>query len=155
VTPTASPLPSATATPTAPLEQFTLLKPASTAEPTYGRTEFEWQWHGPLGPDQGFEVRVWREGEPPAGVHNALDSNQKGHDNQDGYVIALDNNTYRLVVDIRNMPGVLGRSGEYLWTVFLVQISPEYKDLGIQATPGHLRFEAGGGRTDHDVTKIQ
>ncbi|MEJ2560893.1 MAG: hypothetical protein P8186_32670 [Anaerolineae bacterium] len=30
----------------------------------------------------------------------------------------------------------------------LVQISPEYKDLGQQAEPARLRFEAGGGGGD-------
>jgi hypothetical protein len=65
---------------------------------------------------------------------------QKKH----GRVAALGNNTYQLNVDIRDAYGVQGRSGEYLWTVVLIQISPEYKDLGTQATPARLRFEAGG-----------
>lgn len=131
--------PTATPTPVIPAGQITLLKPVSLNEPSYGQTEFEWQWSGPIQPDQGFEVRVWREGEPPAGVHNAIEDNLKGN------VVALGNNTYRLVVNIRDAYGVKGRSGEYRWTVVLVQISPEYKDLGIQAPAGRLRFEAGGG----------
>jgi hypothetical protein len=109
-------------------------------EPTYGPTEFEWRWSGPIGADQGFEVRVWRAGEPPAGVHNSVE------DNQNGNVMALGDNTYRLNVDISDAYGVRGRSGEYLWTVVLVQINPAYQDLGKQATPpGRLRFDAGGG----------
>ncbi len=134
--------PTATRIPSQPAGQFTLLEPASLENPSYGPTEFEWQWNGPVGADQGFEVRVWREGEPPAGVHDAV------QDNKNGKVVALGNNTYHLSVDIRDAAGVQGRSGEYLWTVVLVQISPDYKDLGIQATPGHLRFEAGGGGGD-------
>jgi hypothetical protein len=122
-----------------------LLKP-TLEQPTYGSTGFEWRWTGSLGADQGFEVRVWREGEPPAGVHNAVE------DNQNGKVVALANNTYRLTVDITDAYGVQGRSGEYLWTVVLVQISPEYRDLGKQATPGHLRFEVGGGDGDTKPT---
>jgi hypothetical protein len=141
--PTATSVPSAPPTATRissqPAGQLTLLKPASLENPSYGPTEFEWQWNGPVGADQGFEVRVWREGEPPAGVHNAVE------DNKNGKVVALGNNTYRLTVDIRDAAGVRGRSGEYRWTVVLVQISPDYKDLGIQAPPGRLRFEAGGG----------
>jgi serine/threonine protein kinase/uncharacterized protein YraI len=142
--PTQSPTPSRvppgpTNTPLVTTGVFSLLKPASTEQPTYGPTQFEWRWTGPVGDDQGFEVRVWREGEPPAGVHNAVE------DNRSGRIIALGNNTYRLDVDIRDAYGVQGRSGEYLWTVALVQISPEYRDLGTQATPGRLRFEAGGG----------
>ncbi len=43
-----------------------------------------------------------------------------------------------------------GRSGTYLWTVALVQIDPTYADLGHQAKPARLRFEAGGGAIDGD-----
>ncbi|MBI1880901.1 MAG: hypothetical protein HYR94_22205, partial [Chloroflexi bacterium] len=131
--------PTATTAPAAPAGQIALLKPISLDQPSFGMTEFEWQWSGPIEPNQGFEVRVWREGEPPAGVHNAVEDNQKG------VVASLGNNTYRLNVNIREAFGVKGRSGTYLWTVALVQISPEYKDLGVQASLGRLRFEAGGG----------
>jgi hypothetical protein len=122
-----------------PAGQFVLVKPAGVEEPTYGPTEFEWRWSGSVGADRGFEVRVWREGEPPAGVHNSV------QDNQNGNVMSLGNNTYRLKVDITDAYGVQGRGGEYLWTVALVQISPEYQDLGTQASPGRLRLELGGG----------
>lgn len=57
-------------------------------------------------------------------------------------------NRYRLNVDITQASGVRGRSGEYLWTVLLVQVSPKYVELGIQAEPERFRFEvpgAGGG----------
>jgi hypothetical protein len=40
---------------------------------------------------------------------------------------------------------VQGRGGDYLWAVALVQISPDYKDLGKQASPGSLRLDIGGG----------
>ena len=66
-------------------------------------------------------------------------------DNKEGKVVALGDDTYRLEIDISQAAGVGGRTGEYLWTVLLVQIDPEYKDLGIQAPPGRLRFEASGG----------
>jgi hypothetical protein len=36
------------------------------------------------------------------------------------------------------------RTGKYLWTVALVRIGPNYADLGQQAQPAYLRFEAGG-----------
>jgi hypothetical protein len=58
----------------------------------------------------------------------------------------LGTNRYRLQVDISQAAGVRERTGEYLWTVALVQISPNYADLGLQAEPGRLRFEAGGGK---------
>jgi uncharacterized protein YgiM (DUF1202 family) len=144
VTPTVAPAtarpPTATPVPEVPTGQFTLLEPNSLEEPTYGLTEFKWQWGGSVPADQGFEVRAWREGEPPAGVHNAV------LDNQNGKVKALGNNTYSLTVDITNAPSVRGRSGDYLWTVLLVQISPDYKELGVQASsPGHLRLAVPGG----------
>jgi hypothetical protein len=135
-------LPTATRTPSPPAGGFVLLQPTLDGEPSYGPTEFEWQWNGPLGEDQGFEIRVWLDGEPPAGAHNAVD------DNKGGKVVTLGNDTYRLTVDIRNAYGVKNRSGEYLWTVILVQISPEYQDLGVQATPGRLRFEGSGGDSE-------
>lgn len=117
---------------------FLLLKPVSPNEPTYGPTTFEWEWQGPLPPGYGFEVRVWREGEPPAGVHNAV------LDNTQGRIEKIGENRYRLQVDISQAAGVRQRGGEYLWTVVLVQVSPTYADSGLQAEPGRLRFEAGG-----------
>lgn len=136
---TLSPSPTAPQPPAVPTGQFTLLKPGPGDEPSLGPTEFEWQWDGGLGPNQGFEIRVWRESEIQVGVHDSV------MDNKEGRIIALGNNTYGLEVNIRDAFGVRGRSGEYLWTVALVQIIPEYKDLGIQATPGYLRFEESGG----------
>ncbi|NJN95285.1 MAG: hypothetical protein HC875_14845 [Anaerolineales bacterium] len=135
--------PTAAPAPELPTGQFVLLKPTIDDTST-GSTEFDWRWDGPLAADQGFEVRVWREGEPPAGAHNAVE------DNKNGYIVAIDNNTYRLTLNITDAAGVRGRGGEYLWTVVLVQISPDYKDLGIQAPPGRLRLGLGGGGGDGD-----
>jgi hypothetical protein len=57
-----------------------------------------------------------------------------------------------LSTNITDAAGVKGQSGEYLWTVALVQIAPNYADLGRQAEPIHLRFAApgsgGGGGND-------
>ena len=128
-----------TPTPSLPDGEFVLLNPISLDEPSYGPTDFEWEWGGPVPPDFGFEVRVWREDEPPAGVHDAV------LDNQQGRIEQIGENRYRLSTNIRQAFGVQGRTGEYLWTVALVQISPQYADLGQQAEPAHLRFEAGGG----------
>lgn len=145
---TLSPTVSPTVTTDAPVStgQFTLLKPISLDEPTYGLTEFEWVWTGSLAENQGFEVRVWRDGEPPAGVHNAV------LDNQNGVVQALGNNRYRLIADIANTPGVQNKSGDYNWTVMLVQITPEYRDLSLVAEPpGRLRYQApGSGSSGND-----
>jgi serine/threonine protein kinase len=143
--------PTATVTPTSttstiPGGVFTLLKPKSLEEPSYGPTSFEWQWTGKeLPAEVGFEVRVWRKGEPPVGAHDAVQDNQQGRIEQIG------ENTYRLTINIRQASGVRERTGRYLWTVVLVQISPNYADLGRQARPANLRFEAGGDSNDEDI----
>lgn len=136
--------PTATITPTSSIPQgeLTLLKPLSLEEPSYGPTDFEWQWGGgEIPPELGFEVRVWREGEPPAGAHDAV------HDNQQGRIERIDANKYRLSINIGGAFGVRERTGKYLWTVALVRIRPNYADLGRQADPAYLRFEAGGDGT--------
>ena len=125
---------------------FTLLAPLSLEEPSYGPTDFEWEWTGSVPPEYGFEVRVWPDGEPPAGVHDAI------LDNQNGNIKSIGGNTYRLSVDIANANSVQGHKGIYLWTVALVRISPDYADIGVQAEPARLRFEPpgddGGGGGD-------
>ncbi len=140
-TPSATPIPTSVSSPapSIPTGGFTLRYPLTRDDISYGPTDFEWAWTGTLAPGFGFEVRVWREGEFPSGVHDAV------LDNQNGNIKHVGGNEYHFSTDIREAPGVQGRSGEYLWTVALVQISPEYKDLGQQAEPARLRFEAGGG----------
>ena len=135
----ATPRPTPSPEPTVPAGEIVLVKPVSLDDPTYGPTEFQWRWSGPVPEDRGFEIRVWRDGEPPLGVHNSV------LDNKSGAVQALGNGLYQLAADISQAASVLGRRGEYNWTVLLVQIEPEYKELGLQAPPGRLRFEPPGG----------
>ncbi len=97
-------------------------------------------------PGFGFEVRVWREGEPQAGAHDAL------LDNQSGNIQNIDGQKYRLNTNIEEAAGVGGRSGIYLWTVALVQVSPSYADLGQQAEPAQLRLEVLGARDEGEDT---
>jgi serine/threonine protein kinase len=140
-------LPTATPTPTSTpsTAAFILLHPLDLGVPTYGPTLFEWAWPDPLAEDQGFEVRVWREGEPPLGAHDAV------ADNQAGLVESLGQGKYRLAINIKDAAGIEG-SGEYLWSVALIQINPEYADLGLQAPPAYLRFEVDdGGNTIPDL----
>jgi hypothetical protein len=115
-----------------------LLSP-TVDEPSYNPTVFEWEWTGGLARGQGFEVRVWREDEEPTGVH---DSRQ---DNLDGNIISLGEDVYQFSVDISEAAGVRGANGFYLWTVALVQVSPDYKDLGIQAEPELMYYDGGTG----------
>lgn len=138
-TPTPLPADPTTSNSTIPAGTITLLTPLSPAEPSYGLTRFVWQWSGPLSPEYGFEVRVWREGRQQTGVHNAV------LDNQNGNIKSLGNDQYELNVNIKDAAGVQNNSGEYLWTVALVRISPKYRDVGQQAPPGRFLFAAPGG----------
>jgi len=105
-----------------------------------------WEWPEGVPPGFGFEVRVWRKGEPPLGAHDAL------LDNLSGNIQTIDAGKYRLNIDIEEAAGVGGRSGIYLWTVALVQVSPSYADLGQQASPAQLRLELfGAGDEDEDT----
>lgn len=143
-TPTPLPDASVVSTSAVPAGDLTLIEPISPAEPSYGQTRFVWRWSGSLPPEYGFEVRVWREGREPAGVHNAV------LDNQNGTIKSLGNNQYELNTNIKDAAGVLNNSGEYLWTVALVRISPKYRDLGQQAPPGRFLFAAPGGSDGGD-----
>lgn len=138
-TPTAAPAQvPPTNTPSAPTGALALLAPRGD-DVSSGPTSFEWTWSGPLPPELGFEVRVWREGDIPAGVHDAV------LDNLEGRVQRVGDNSYRLSVDIADAPGVGRLSGQYLWTVHLVRVSPDYQDLGTRAEPATFRFESPGG----------
>ena len=111
-------------------------------EPTFGPTIFEWEWGVSIPQEPGFEVRVWREGEPQARVHDAV------LDNLEGNIEQIGGNQYRFSTDITNAPSVQGRSRVYLWTVSLVQVSPSYADLGQQSDVSQFRFDAPGGGSD-------
>jgi hypothetical protein len=152
-TPTSFPTVTPLSTPGNPTDTFTLLAPSPQDYdfPSYGPTDFEWSWAGAVPPDHGFEVRVWREGEPQVGIHDAVLDNREGRIEQTGQ------NKYRLSINIKDVLGPSGLSprpsGEYLWTVGLVKVQPAYANLGepYWAEPTRFRFEApgrGGGSED-------
>jgi tRNA A-37 threonylcarbamoyl transferase component Bud32 len=143
--PTAIPTFTPTATPALPDGTFASLHILNPDNLSFGPTDFVWDWYGPKPAGTGFEIRVWREGEPQLGAHDALLDYQRGRVRQ------VAENSYRLNIDISQAAGVRNRTGEYLWTVVLIQTDPEYADLGIQAEPSTLRFAAsgsGGGSGD-------
>ncbi len=104
-----------------------LVSPADGAAIT-GRTTFAWQWSGPaLGENQGFEVRMWRDGQP------------------DHYGAAEPTNENRIEIDPRAAYGVIqGGPGDYYWSVAVVQRDP-YKRTGTEAAPRRVRVEGSGG----------
>jgi hypothetical protein len=113
-------------------------------ETSHGLTTFEWEWSDPVPPEFGFEIRVWREGEPPLGAHDAMADNQQHRIEQVGPA------QYRLSIDITDAAGVRGRGGEYFWTVVLVRISPVYQDTGQQAAPDRFQFVPNQGGDDNN-----
>lgn len=134
--PPPAPINNAPAAVNAPAGSIGLLAPLNGS--TGGLTIFEWAWNGPIPPNTGFEVMVWRNGEPATGAHDAI------ADNQNGRIQNLGGGRYRLTLDISGAWGVQGRGGDYLWTVSLVQTAPSYAGLGIQAEPATLRLDTGG-----------
>jgi hypothetical protein len=158
--PTATPVVSATALPRStvtPRPTATAAKPAKTAatasprpQPTRasgspapalldppegasasGMTRFSWSWSGPaLEPTQGFEVRMWREGQP------------------EHYGAAAPVANTAADIDVSGTYAVQqGGSGNYFWTVALVQRDP-YKRLGPEAPPRVIQVSGGGGGSD-------
>ncbi len=135
-TPTRTPLPtppSPTPLPDTPppvsLPAPTLVSPTSGSAAS-GQTSFAWNWNGPaLTANQGFEVRLWRDGQPDhygaAGIVQGATSKE---------------------IDVWTAYGVQqGGSGSYYWTVAVVEISP-YRRTGPEAPPRPLQVgEAGGG----------
>ena len=114
---------------------ITLLSPIDTT--SNGAITFSWQWHGKLPKDCGFEVRVWRDGEPPKGVHDAV------KDNLNGEIRRNSPNTYSLhVSNMQDTPSVQGHSGEYFWTVILVKLRPTYEETDLQAKPQRFWFRS-------------
>jgi hypothetical protein len=125
ITPTASPTSQSSCRSKNPI---TLLTPIDTT--SNGAITFSWQWYGKLPKDCGFEVRVWRNGEPPKGVHDAV------KDNLNGEIKRNSPNTYSLhVSNMQETPSVQGHSGEYFWTVILVKLRPTYEETDLHAKP--------------------
>jgi hypothetical protein len=143
LTPTATPSPTPTASPTAassatttPTQtptfagDLTLLSPKAGVDlSSERRVTFVWRWNGPdLGPDQAFEILIWQAGEPNLGAYDARETMKQLQQEADG--------SYSLTIDILGAEGVK-RSGEYLWTVGIVELDP-YRRTPLAAEPQPL-----------------
>lgn len=126
---TATPLPAPMPSPGLPAP--VLLSPNNGAD-VRGKTMFAWNWSGPtLAANQGFEVRIWREGQG------------------DHYGAAAPVGTTSVEIDVNRAYGVMqGGAGSYLWTVALVQLEP-YQRVGLEAEPRALQIQpaTGGGKS--------
>ena len=84
-----------------------------------------------MGPNQGFEVRLWREAQPD---HYA-----------DHYGAAGPVRTTSQNFDVGGAYSVQqGGAGEYWWTVALVQLDP-YQRIGPEAPPQKVIVSLPGG----------
>jgi hypothetical protein len=106
-----------------------LLAPAPNEVASGGMT-FSWRWDGrPLAANEAFEVRLWKDGQP---AH---------------FGAAEPTRNFSLPIDVGSAYGVRqGGSGQYWWTVALVQMNP-YQPVGPEAPPRpmQVQFSAGGG----------
>ena len=60
-------------------------------------------------------------------------------DHLNGVVKLTRANEYRLDIPLLgNLPAVSGASGDYYWTVSLIQVSPAYQNFGRQADPSYF-----------------
>jgi hypothetical protein len=112
---------------------FWLIHPVEIT--VYDQVSFRWGFSAPLPKECGFEVSVWRVDGSPRGVHDAV------ADNKNGVVKLSRQNEYRLDVPfMHNLPSVAG-SGDYLWTVSIVEIEPTYRSFNRNATPSRFYLE--------------
>jgi hypothetical protein len=129
-TPTHTRTPQKTATPTRTPGRNGSIRAPVLISPLPGTTvkigsnvEFVWRFDGQLAANQGFEIRVWKEGQP---AH---------------YGAASPVRTTSAVLDLSGAYGVqLGGGGRHLWTVAVVQIEP-YQALGPEAPPQTIEIE--------------
>lgn len=91
---------------------------------------FAWTWNGPsLDANQGFEVRIWKDGQP------------------DHYGAADPVNTTTAAIRLTGAYGVQqGGSGTYFWTVAVVQRQP-YQKLGPEPAPRMFTYFGGESAT--------
>jgi eukaryotic-like serine/threonine-protein kinase len=107
-----------------------LIRPSDGFSTTGRVNNFAWTWPGEaLDANQGFEVRIWRDGQPD---HYGAAGIVRGQ-------------TWLRLDDVRTAYGVQqGGPGSYHWTVALVQVEP-YKRIGPEAPPRTLLVDSSGG----------
>ena len=91
-------------------------------------TTFGWDWDGQLGPNQGFEVRIWREGTAEHLGAGPVVSQPTG-------------GLWQQAIRVSETAGVQGQDGTYRWAVAVVQISP-YQRIGAEASGRRLTYRS-------------
>lgn len=97
--------------------------------------DFVWEWTGKLLTEkQAFEIRVWQVNDTVHyGAHNALASVKDIRQIGDTYILRLSSDGFYSTK--------LHGTGDYLWSVAIVEIMPTYQDLHLESPPHSLRIE--------------
>jgi protein phosphatase len=144
---TPTPIPTATATPLlTPTQLITAINPAAyppplliepkpyELDPTQHNAQeitFIWGWPGELTDELSFEIRVWLEGTNPQGVYDAKELKRNPT------FVPLGEHQYAVTLQLTG-PSVAVSSSDYLWSVGVVQVDPEYKWLDIESEPQRI-----------------
>ncbi len=140
-TPTPKPLPTHTSTPVN-FPSPTLLEPAEGNTISTGKSVlFRWQWSGQLADTMGFEVLIWLDGVDK--IHYGA----FGADETKKLMTTKGDGTYELSFDPSSAYSVQqhGTQENYRWTVSLVELQPQYRNLNIEATQRRIIITLPGG----------
>ncbi len=137
VIPTDTPVPAPSRTPNAvrtatrPASDIPTLSAPPTGATANRTMTFSWRWNGSaLAANQGFEVRIWKEGQT------------------DHYGAASPVRETSQEIHLENAYGIQrGGDGTYFWTVALVQLDP-YMRIGQEATPRTMVIYFSGSLDD-------
>lgn len=116
----------------------TLREPPEGAVAVRGRgMTFKWQWTGSLTDNQGFEIRIWREGDTDH--FGAFDARELAK-----YTATEPNQVYAVAIPVEGAYSAqLHGGGDYWWTVAVVQLAP-YQRIGQEAPPRRLTYTIPG-----------
>lgn len=115
-----------------------LLDPLDGANAIQGRgTTFKWRWNGELTEGWGFEVRIWKAGDPDHfGAFAAHEMMQ--------YVARQPDDIYAVTLLVEGAYSVQRHgAGEYQWSVAVVRLDP-YLPIGAEASPYRLFYVVPG-----------
>ncbi len=143
-----SEIPAAAQMPDTAIAAPILQEPNPNDTATQGQsTTFRWSWTGELGVNQGFEIRIWRNGD--IDHYGAFDATELKK-----YVVRA-GDQYVTSFPVEGAYSVQrGGGSDYLWTVAVVQIDP-YLRLGPETEARPLKYAlrgrsgGGGGQKDN------
>jgi serine/threonine protein kinase len=116
-----------------------LVRPDDGANPGSDVT-FIWWWDGKLKDNEYFDLRMWREGEDHRqGVVDYKTIPRVANPNGE-YVVSANVTTLGTPTGLVDRP-----SGEWFWSVAVMDVSNGAQDISPEAAPRKLIYHAGGG----------